>query len=418
MPEEGHSNDAPALSPAFSMNHLFNADDATICRIHNQIAHLATAPIQRHFGAVQVLTRDQISEALEAAFWASLRSDEGRTTKVCLSFAEPGTFQDAIAFETPASFDESHIAKLAPAVPRSGSLVVSASSERLAIWGIGRSRPRAILGTMAIDMWDPGTLRISIQPYETYAVFKGRLIFLIEGSGRTLAQYLLRVLRKELGTGDFIETQAVWRECLALAELARIIVAAGHGGMILVVPHEHGAWLNSLSSFPCKFAIPDTTIPNAIRRDLIAVQADAQRLQRLSEASIPDEIKTLAMGNMHVLSQEGDGQIIRATASMGGVDGAIVVTRNLKVLGFGAKIAVTDTAPQVCMIPPEPGPHELVPLPLERLGGTRHQSAARFAADNKDAVALVISQDRHMSVVHWDDETGCIVAVRNAESWL
>ena len=40
---------------------------------------------------------------------------------------------------------------------------------------------------------------------------------------------------------------------------------------------------------------------------------------------------------------------------------------------------------------------EVVVSPLEALGGTRHQSAARFVATNHDAVALVISQDGHPS---------------------
>jgi hypothetical protein len=96
-----------------------------------------------------------------------------------------------------------------------------------------------------------------------------------------------------------------------------------------------------------------------------------------------------------------------------------VVTRDLQVLGFGAKIVVrSDAAPQVCIFHQEPSKQERVLSPLEDLGGTRHQSAARFTAANKEAVALVISQDRHMSVMHWYEPIGSVAVVRNAEWWV
>jgi hypothetical protein len=56
--------------------------------------------------------------------------------------------------------------------------------------------------------------------------------------------------------------------------------------------------------------------------------------------------------------------------------------------------------------------------PLEDVGGTRHQSAARFTAANRDAVALVISQDRHLSVLSWDKALDAVAVVRNAEWWV
>ena len=109
----------------------------------------------------------------------------------------------------------------------------------------------------------------------------------------------------------------------------------------------------------------------------------------------------------------GLGRSIRTIASMAGVDGAIVVTSDLQLLGFGAKIAIESTAvPRVCMFQPQPGSQEVVPAPLEDLGGTRHQSAARFADANRDAVSLVISQDRHLSVIE------SVAVLRNAEWWL
>jgi DNA integrity scanning protein DisA with diadenylate cyclase activity len=104
-------------------------------------------------------------------------------------------------------------------------------------------------------------------------------------------------------------------------------------------------------------------------------------------------------------------------ASLANVDGALVITRDLSVIGFGAKIAVGGAAPRVVRL--EPGTQAVVQATLEDAGtGMRHQAAVRFADANKDAVALVISQDRHMSVIHWDDKNSSVVILPNAERWI
>ena len=90
------------------------------------------------------------------------------------------------------------------------------------------------------------------------------------------------------------------------------------------------------------------------------------------------------------------------------------MTRDMNILGFGAKIATQgDAVPAGHIFDPQPGKQEVVLSHLEDLGGTRHQSAARFVAANRDAVALVISQDRHLSVMHWDTELDSVAIMRN-----
>ena len=39
--------------------------------------------------------------------------------------------------------------------------------------------------------------------------------------------------------------------------------------------------------------------------------------------------------------------------------------------------------------------------PAEQLGGTRHLSAAQFVQDQRDAVALVASQDGRFTIFAW-----------------
>ena len=96
------------------------------------------------------------------------------------------------------------------------------------------------------------------------------------------------------------------------------------------------------------------------------------------------------------------------------VDGATVITNRYEVLGFGAKIRRRDgcsVVEQVMVTEPVRGakPHTVAPGDI---GGTRHSSAAQFAHDQQDGLALVASQDGHYTVFAWSDCEGMVQAHR------
>ena len=90
-------------------------------------------------------------------------------------------------------------------------------------------------------------------------------------------------------------------------------------------------------------------------------------------------------------------------AGLTAVDGAVILTNDYEMLGFGAKIArrrgfepvhqVTVTEPILNAAPAIVHPEEL--------GGTRHFSAAQFVHDQRDAMALVASQDGRFTIFEW-----------------
>ena len=49
------------------------------------------------------------------------------------------------------------------------------------------------------------------------------------------------------------------------------------------------------------------------------------------------------------------------------------------------------------------------------LGGTRHYSAAQFAYDQPDSIAIVASQDGHVTFFSKDSSTGELLVVQQAE---
>jgi hypothetical protein len=94
---------------------------------------------------------------------------------------------------------------------------------------------------------------------------------------------------------------------------------------------------------------------------------------------------------------------LAAIAGLTAVDGAVVVTDTYQLLGFGAKIVRRKgwrQVDQVTISEPVEGAAPMVAHP-EQLGGTRHLSAAQFIQDQRDAVALVASQDGKFTVFDW-----------------
>ena len=399
------------------MNRFFAADHPSIVRIHEQLERLValeTGP-PTPSRSLEAITADQLAGFIEVAFWASLRTNEGRPTIFSATLVSRNRHPAAIAFAEAIPFEEEHIAKVAPALPAGGTLLVSLTDGRFAIWGLGRGRQMQGW-TVSLDVSEPGVIRIGAGPYQPLAVLDGRLDPIISDTRTRLPHYLQGKLKKTSPTNDIIETQAVWHESIALGDLARVILAEGHGGTLLIVPEDSGVWLASLDPFAYRLAEPDTTIRDGIREQLRTAQARAQAMGEVSKLDIPDETKNLLMKSLPAAPWDVVN-IVRPTASLAAVDGAVVLTQDLRVLGFGAKIA-GGSVTTVNIFLPLQGGQDIVPTPVERCGGTRHQSAARFVNANRDAVAVVISQDRHLSVFSWDEAMDAVVMVRRAEWWV
>lgn len=121
-------------------------------------------------------------------------------------------------------------------------------------------------------------------------------------------------------------------------------------------------------------------------------------------------------------SAPNDEQLRRATqilleqheeivGRLGDLDGALVLDRDLKLIGAGAKLA---TSARPLVLDADQGSE---PLDLELLGGTRHQSAARFVGQVHDAFAVVLSADGPVTLFAYVEKEGAVVRVRKLE-WV
>jgi hypothetical protein len=101
--------------------------------------------------------------------------------------------------------------------------------------------------------------------------------------------------------------------------------------------------------------------------------------------------------------QEAVAPAVETVGGLTAVDGALVLNNRYELLGFGATIARRRGWPQVeevMLTEPIEGAETMLVHP-EQLGGTRHFSAAQFVHDQRDAVALVASQDGRFTVFEW-----------------
>src|SRR4051794_26356863 len=146
-------------------------------------ARLVAPALRRHFServaaaggtdqATTVVTPpEQVIEAIiDAAFWASLRREEGYAPKISLAFVPAEQARHPLLFERPLSLDARALVRIAPAVERAGlhlgvwprrSPVVDAES--LEVWGTTRTIPPYCF---VLEVAGPGLLVIKHQREE------------------------------------------------------------------------------------------------------------------------------------------------------------------------------------------------------------------------------------------------------------
>ena len=127
--------------------------------------------------------------------------------------------------------------------------------------------------------------------------------------------------------------------------------------------------------------------------------ASARARARRVVAGLPrntDQWLTSIVQPIHysVVPPPPDAAVVDALAGLTAVDGATVISDQFEPLAFGTKILTRDgvhRVQQVLLTEPIEGTADRIVDPAH-LGGTRHLSAAQFAIDQRDCIALVASR--------------------------
>lgn len=313
---------------------------------------------------------------IDAAFWASLKHEEGYTPKISLAYLSPEQAVRPIVFERPIALAAATLAKVSPAVERAGiHLGVWERDGELSVWGTTRTVP---MYCFVLEVTSPGQLVIKHHRGEesakfvNVAVLEGDRLMMIDEKASSLPD-CPPLLTSLLG----FEAPASWAESLnVLVQLAASMRAHRRGGALLVVPSGSDAWRESIVQ-PINYAI----------RPLFSELADLMQEQRTEKRRW----------------QEALTRAVDVVAGLTAVDGATIITDRYELLAFGAKIGRRDNSPRVesvTVTEPIEGSAAVSMNPSE-MGGTRHLSAAQFVHDQQNAVALVASQDGRFTVFAW-----------------
>jgi hypothetical protein len=318
-----------------------------------------------------------IEAIIDAAFWASLRREEGYEPRISLAFLAPEETEHPLRFERPLPLDPSALTRVAPAVERRGIHlgVWRDQGGDLCLWGTTKVIP---VLCFVVEVAAPGLLIVKHHSGEesgkfvNVAVLEGDQIKLVDEAASHLPDcpgVLISLLGHESRPDNSADV---------LVELAVSMREHERGGLLLVVPAGSQSWRESIVQ-PMPYAVSPAF----------------SELAHLSRQT-PQE-------NNRRVWRDSLSQTIDAIAGLTAVDGAVVLTEEFDLLGFGAKIVRKKGSPQVEQVivtePIEGGAARQVHP--EELGGTRHLSAAQFVHDQRDSIALVASQDGRFTVLDW-----------------
>jgi hypothetical protein len=356
-------------------------------------ARAVAATIQEHFTRHIAEARQQgrhdlspppdaqaIEAIIDAAFWASLRREEGYSPKISLAFFPPEQSAQPLLFEQRLPLTPAALSRLAPAVERPGiHLGVWRYEDELRVWGNTRTIPKFCF---VLEVIEPGLLVVKYRRGQDQGKFvnvvalKGDRIKVVDEQGDSLPD-CPALLTPLLGFGapDSLDDSVN-----VLVQLAASMRAHGRGGSLLVVPQGSTAWHGSIVQ-PVSYSVqpPYTELAELMRQDA------AERNKRLWQEALIDAVE--------------------AIAGLTAVDGATVISDQYELLAFGAKIGRREGSAQVeqaVVTEPVVGDAASV-VHLGQLGGTRHMSAAQFVQDQRDSVALVASQDGRFTIFAWTE---------------
>ncbi|HEX8889110.1 MAG TPA: hypothetical protein VF779_08030 [Pyrinomonadaceae bacterium] len=332
---------------------------------------------------------EEIEAIIDAAFWASLRREEGFSPKISLAFLPPEQAWQPLRFERSLPLSPTALARLAPAVerPHIHLCVARDGGDHLRVWGIARKLPRLCF---VLEVIEPGLLVIKYRrgqdpsKFVNVAVLKGDQIKVVDEAGTSLPD-CPALITSLLGFGS----PATSNDSVnVLVQLAASMRAHGRGGSLLVVPHGTTDWRESIV-----WPVPYSVLPPLSELAELMRQKEQER---------------------DALWQEALLDAVEAIGGLTAVDGATIINDQYEVMAFGAKIGHREGRGQVervIITEPIVGDAASIVHPVQ-FGGTRHLSAAQFVQNQQDSIALVASQDGRFTVFAWSPCEGMVHAHR------
>lgn len=385
-----------------------------------------------------------LESLLSVCYQASLMRNEGRPITFRLFIREPALFKaqenppsglHRIVFSETRPFDENELAVLSCGVDFYRSLIgVSPDKTKgLQIWGLINSGSRwiqAVHGGRKASESLPPSLVVRVTGPGRLAVCRGSTTIATLNSGKiscptadTLISRWLPARFKPTGGSAFElrcrirEIEEKFRATLdeilietliqqAYKRIVSLMRNLHHGGTLVLAPPEKASELASQNRYidiRYKFIDEEPRFRLAsLYHELMNTLAEEKAKQGI--VGRPVEWNDY-VASQNIAVERLDEAIFEAAhfiADLTAIDGAVVMTKSLELLGFGAEIlGGSKKIETVARVLDTEGEH--IEVESARRVGTRHRSAFRLCAELHDAVAIVVSQDGSVRIVTWKD---------------
>lgn len=308
-----------------------------------------------------------LSILLEIVYHASFTIEEKRGSKFSIVICKPQDTTHPMVFLKPREFSIQELRRLAPIAAEGGTMIgVFLEGDRAEIWGTcsGAWMQLSIATNAAgaVEVGRNGDVFASLRA--------GQIVpeSIDTGTFGVVSEFVAganSVLWKDLSYEGGWSPQAVVYPGYLL-EIASKIQRRGHGGTILGVPDTISKGVLQPPLLGIKYACDDNQIWSTLQVSM----------RRFSDE--PDKYK------IETAERELQSLLDRA-ACLAEVDGAVVLTDRLRILGFGAEVLANKEVGEVQRTGGQA-------VQIESFG-TRHRSAFRFCAAYPGGIALICSQD-------------------------
>lgn len=379
---------------------------------------------------VRPRSRAQLERLVGAAYKASLRTEEERPVRFQLAYDE-NPQQVTMPFTRRVAFDVSQLVKMSPAVGIRKRWLVAAPSgpegddldlvgfadpylsphptaqSMLTRWGSGMGVSVADVAGMTLAVLGPGWLRLSTSAQRLFVLRDAELRspYTVHEVPAVKAwyQHVASTLAPSTEGAGRALVRRTWGAVLATLRDGH------HGGALLVLP-------DGVDEARLPIRLGWRLEGQAIRDALAARLAVEPELSRHVRGR--EDIGLEALDDAHFLERNVT-RVERLIAALTQVDGAVLLRRDLSVVGFGGEI-VGVTAPT---------PDRVVPVARAADGsahgertlssfGMRHRSALRFVESVSGTLAFVVSQDGDVRVFVEEDGVVWLYDGATAEDWV
>ena len=369
-------------------------------------------------GCLSETPDDVIAQLLTTVFFAGLETYEGERNPIGVAFLGKSRVDFAISegaeaagpllyqwkilqFESPRLFAISELVKLAVAGVdrRIYSAVRMLEDGTLAISGLAREGVSVTPGPfVTIVASRPGCLSIHsgrdlLLGYERGTIFA-------EGDDAVLSigpvRRALEAMAAAAGLDDDVRSDYVD----AVRSLVREMAAHGRGGILIISPDEHPRVAESATYR----MMLDSSVASLLRmlQRINRRRADMSPRPRLRDLSRAPSSCNAAAGEESVafrdlfrnaLQTEVE-RVIEELSALTGIDGAILLSRDLALVAFGVILPVGSPTAVAEAIDTEGSRSRILDLSSR---GTRHRASVTYAAQHPGSVVFVTSEDGQIS---------------------